>query len=112
MGSASIIGIDSSALMTGAVGSISANAFRTKLFRHISNHLSGQGYLSKPMYTILKDKNTQAADRLSAANPEAASMFNAYMTAGFPYDKKARFVTAIDGVSQTVDKINSLSLEA
>lgn len=111
--SPSIEGIVSNAQKSNSeasVISLSQNEFRFRLEKHIIDHETGQGHLSRPMYKDLSDKY-QASRGAMSEDPEALALYSGYMTAGFAYDKQARFVTAMNQVAKTVDTINSATEE-
>ena len=93
----------------GITDSLQGNAFRIKLEKHLHDHETGKGYLSEDMYGINDDKDKRNAEVLANTNPKAALLYDSYMTAGFSYDKKARFITGIESTVDTESRLKSLS---
>lgn len=85
------------------------SSFGTRLYRHISDHLAGRGYLSREMYAAINDKDKMTSNLLSGLDPGTSLLYDSYMTAGFSYSNKARFVTAVNETATNVGQIVSIA---
>ncbi|HMO17016.1 MAG TPA: hypothetical protein PKA63_00150 [Oligoflexia bacterium] len=70
--------------------SISNISTRQRLEKHLNDHKSGQGHLSREMYGQVARMRKDNFDTLAGMNPDAAAMNSAYQTLHDTYDKKAR----------------------
>ena len=82
------------------------NSFNTKLERHISDVKRNKGYLSKGVSTRLGRKQQETSAFLAASDPGALNKYSA-LTSTLRYDRKARFVNAVNQASQTHKAINT-----
>ncbi|MCB0325868.1 MAG: hypothetical protein KDD69_19955 [Bdellovibrionales bacterium] len=89
------------------LGEIDGNAYRSKLEKHIEDHESGHGHLSRPMYAGVERRKEETALKLGEQHPKSFGLFAGYLTAGFSYDKEARFVSGVRSAVTTSERIGA-----
>ena len=75
---------------------LSGQSLRRKLEKHLNDHYSGHGNLSKDMYGMVRNKAIENSSVLASSNPKALKMYAGYLSAGFSYGIRARFVVGTD----------------
>lgn len=103
--------ISSSSILTGLNLSLGGTEFRNKLEKHLDDSKKGRGYISKDVEGKLGEIGGAAENFLSQSNPKLLANYSGYLSA-LPYDRKARFVTAVYESSKAVSAIQSARVEA
>lgn len=67
-----------------------------ELFKHIEDHYSGKGYLSKETGRKLNREVSNSFSKLATEDPNSSALYSGYLTAGISYGAKARFVNNIN----------------
>ena len=69
--------------------------FMVKLEKHIRDNNSGRGYLSRELYGALKKRSSENITALNQSDYRSGALYSAYMSAGFNYGSKARFISSV-----------------
>jgi hypothetical protein len=83
----------------------SGNLTRQKLEKHIKDHSSGEGHLSREMYGKIRKHLNQNSEILKGT--DASIMYAAYTTLYSTYEKKARMATSLNYSLQQTRKITN-----
>lgn len=87
------------------------NVLVGKIEKHISDVLAGSGQLSADTGATLVEFKTRTSEALSESDPKALAQYSGY-SAGFSYDKNARFVAAVDGAQRASEAIKTAGASA
>lgn len=86
---------------------LSGQSLRRKLEKHLNDHYSGHGNLSKDMYGMIRNKAFENSSVLGSSNPKALKMYAGYLSAGFSYGIRARFVMGSDEAARGEKKLQN-----
>ena len=91
-----------------AITTLSSGAFDQKLEKHINDHVSGKGHMSRDMYSQLFKKQAATSNLMLETNFDAQQYLTAFQTLGLSYDKEARMVDQLgDSTVQTAKIIKA-----
>ncbi|RIL11185.1 MAG: hypothetical protein DCC75_02850 [Proteobacteria bacterium] len=76
-----------------------------RLEKHLDDVNKGRGYLSSGVVKEIAAKAISSDNFLAGSNPKAFINYNAYSTM-FAYDSKARYLNAINGTVETLQRLN------
>jgi hypothetical protein len=81
--------------------------FRHKLEKHIRDHKSGEGHLSREMYGEVKKSKRENSELLKGT--EASALYASYSTLFLRYEKAARMNTHLNEALRQTQKITEAS---
>lgn len=85
---------------------LNQSLFNSKLEKHIDDVRHGDGNLSLEVGVELSQKTAAVGQALASSDPKALQNYSAYSTL-LGYDKRARYVSAVDTTTRSLGEIPS-----